>query len=68
MLMFPQGGFLALTYRFLASRFSERELNTQLLVASRRHRCEDISNSNSIEAKMVSFQVLKPKNSLAGAR
>ena len=60
MLMFPQGGFLALTYRFLASRFSERELNAHLLVASRRHRCEDISNS--IEAKMVSFQVLKPKN------
>ena len=33
MLMFPEGGFLMLTYRFRASRFSERELNTHLLVA-----------------------------------
>ena len=33
MLMFPEGGFLTLTYRSRASRFSERELNTHLLVA-----------------------------------
>ena len=50
MLMFREGGFLTLTYRFRASRFSERELNTHLLVAFFRHRCEDISNSNSIRA------------------
>ena len=46
MLMFPEGGFLTLTYRSRASRFSERELNTHLLVALCSHRCEDISNSN----------------------
>ena len=33
--MFPEGGFLTLTYRSRASRFSERELNTHLLVASK---------------------------------
>ena len=31
--MFPEGGFLTLTYRSRASRLSERELNTHLLVA-----------------------------------
>ena len=31
--MFPEGVFLMLTYRFRASRFIERELNTHLLVA-----------------------------------
>ena len=28
MLIFPEGDFLTLTYRFRASRFSERKLNT----------------------------------------
>ena len=52
--MFPEGGFLTLTYRFRASRFSERELNTHLLVAFCSHRCEDISNSRpSKRAKKI---------------
>ena len=48
MLMFPEGGFLTLTYRSRASRFSERELNTHLLVAFCSHRCEVTSNSTQV--------------------